>query len=379
MGRLSPSPADRASIAERLLAWYERRHRALPWRESRNPYRIWISEVMLQQTRVETVRPYYERFVRELPTVEALARAPLDRVLKLWEGLGYYARARHLHRAAQIVVERHGGRVPAERKELLELPGIGPYTAGAIASIAYGRDEPVLDGNVRRVLCRLAYITSDPRVPQTERRLEALACGLLPPGRAGDFNQALMELGSTVCTPRRPRCSVCPVAGLCEAQRRGDPEALPIGSPKRTRPHHEVAVGLIWKDGELLLAKRPSKGLLGGLWELPGGKRRPSEALPECVRREVREELGIEVEVDEELTVVRHGYSHLSVTIHAFRCRWRAGAPQALGCQEWVWAKPRELSRYAFPRATQKILAVALDRHEERQEKDEQDELQQEE
>jgi len=350
------SPSQKEEFVEKLLRWYERHQRPLPWRNTQDPYRIWVAEVMLQQTQVATVRRYYERFLKEFPTVRALAAAPLDRVLKAWEGLGYYARARHLHRAAQIVVRRFRGAIPADKQKLLRLPGIGRYTAAAILSIAFGRDEVVLDGNVRRVLARAAHLEADPRRSRVERRMERWLKGLLPPGRAGAFNQALMELGATICTPRSPRCLLCPIGRFCEARRLGHQDLLPVRALPRRRPHYEVAVGIIWKEGKVLIAQRPLEGLLGGLWEFPGGKRRPDEPLIECLKREVREELGIEIEVLKPLMTVRHGYTHFRVTLHAFECRWQGGEPQALGCRAWAWVRPHALTRYAFPRANRAIL-----------------------
>lgn len=341
---------------QNLLSWYETHHRQLPWRKTKDPYRIWVAETMLQQTRVATTQRYYERFIEEFPTVENLAQASLDQVLKVWEGLGYYARARNLHRAAQIVATQYHGVIPHDKSELMSLPGIGHYTMGAILSMAFNQDEPVLDGNVRRVLCRIFHVTDNPRLRRVESRLERLLIRLLPAGQAGSFNQALMELGATLCTPRIPRCTICPLETLCESKRLGVQNELPVSAPRRALPHHEVAVGLIWKGNRLLIARRPPEGLLGGLWEFPGGKRKPGETLEECLRREVREELGITIHVKRRVTTVEHGYSHFRVTLHAFECHWQRGKPQALGCNDWAWARLDQLDHYAFPRANQKII-----------------------
>lgn len=257
------SPGERRRFAADLLDWYEAHRRRLPWRETSDPYRIWVAEVMLQQTRTEKVKAYYERFLEAFPTVKDLARAPLDRVLKMWEGLGYYARARNLRRAAELIVKRHGAQIPDNRAELLELPGIGSYTAGAILSIAYNREEPVLDGNVRRVLSRVLLVEEDPR--RAEGKLQRAMKALIPSGRARGFNQAMMELGATVCLPRSPRCDACPVGAFCRARRHGRQDELPLKPQTATRPHQEAAVGLIWKDDKLLISRRPEQGLLGGL------------------------------------------------------------------------------------------------------------------
>jgi len=271
----------RQQIQDRLLAWSDAYHRHLPWRGERDPYRVWVSEVMLQQTQVETVVPYYRRSLARFPTLRSLAEADLDEVLKVWEGLGYYARARNLHRAAREVMEHHGGQLPAEREALLALPGIGPYTVGAILSLAFGQDAAVLDGNVRRVLSRLFTVDSSPRSAVTRRRLWNLAEALLPSGQAGPFNQALMDLGATVCTPRQPRCGDCPLNEKCQAYWSGDPERYPARVQRRPLPHYDIAAGVIWRGDQLLISKQHADDLLGGLWEFPGGKRENGETSDE--------------------------------------------------------------------------------------------------
>ena len=318
---------------------------------------------MLQQTQVVTVIPYYKRFLARFPTVRALADANLDDVLKTWEGAGYYARARNLHHAAQEIVARFGGKIPSTVEELLTLPGIGRYTAGALASIAFQRDAPVLDGNVMRVLCRYFKITGDPKNSTTQRELWELMEMMLPHGRAGDFNQAMMELGATICTPRNPRCVACPLKRSCIAKQKGIQEKLPTKRAKKKLPHHQIAVGVIWKRSKLLIAQRNADDLLGGLWEFPGGHQEKGESLAKCVAREVREELGITVQVDDEFAVVDHAYSHFSITMHTFNCRWQSGRPRALGCARWKWVTPREMSQYAFPKANRKVIAMLIESH----------------
>ncbi len=349
----------RQAVRTRLLAWSETGLRSLPWRSERTPYRVWVSEVMLQQTQVETVIPYYERWMERFPTIESLAQADLQDVLKCWEGLGYYARCRNLHRAAQIVIERHGGQLPADREVLLLLPGIGEYTAGAILSLAFGRDEAVLDGNVRRVLSRLLALADDPRAAATRRLLWQAVRELLPPGRAGDFNEALMDLGSTVCLPRTPRCGLCPLRELCQGYATDDPDAFPPPLRRAAIPHRTVTAGVIWRGEHLLIAQRPLDGLLGGLWEFPGGKLDPGETLPECLRRELSEEMDIEVAVGDELAVIDHTFTHFSLTLHAFECQYlSAGNPQTIGVRDWRWVAVNELERFAFPVMDQKIVQV---------------------
>lgn len=349
-------------IQERLLAWARIHRRDLPWRGERDPYRIWVSEVMLQQTQAETVIPYYHRFLSRFPTLRSLAETDLDEVLKVWEGLGYYARARNLHRAAQWIVENHGGQLPADRDALLALPGIGPYTVGAILSLAFGQDAAVLDGNVRRVLSRLFAVGGDPRSAAIRRRLWTLAEALLPPGQAGPFNEALMDLGATICTAREPHCVECPLSEVCQGYQGGDAEGYPSRMQRRPLPHHEIAAGVIWRDNQVLISKRHTDDLLGGLWELPGGERESGETLEECLLREVREELGIEIAVGDFLMTVRHSYTHFRVTLHVFHCQYVSGEPRALGCADWRWVRLEELDNFAFPAADRRIL-TALQGH----------------
>ena len=347
---------NKAILARRLMKWFEVNARDLPWRRKRTPYRVWLSEMMLQQTQVDTVIPYFQRFNARFPTVTALADAPLDDVLKLWEGLGYYARARNLHRAARLVSRELGGRFPKTVEGLMRLPGVGRYSAGAIASLAFGVDAPALDGNVIRVLCRLFAIERDPRDTQTREELWSLAELLLPKGQAGRFNEALMELGATVCLPRAPQCNVCPVASMCEARQRGMQERLPIKRARKAIPHYDVTAAIIRKNGRILIAQRPRDGMLGGLWEFPGGKREPGESLEKCLQREIREELGLEIAVGDLLTRVKHAYTHFRITLHAFECRVVSGKPKPIGVADVRWVRMNEVGRYAFAVTDQKII-----------------------
>jgi A/G-specific adenine glycosylase len=339
-----------------LLDWYARNARALPWRGRRDPYAIWISEVMLQQTRVETVIPYYRRFLRRLPNVRRLAAAPLGEVLKLWEGLGYYARARNLHRAAGQIVLLHGGRFPRNMREIEQLSGVGAYTAGAIASIAFGLDEPVLDGNVRRVLSRLFRVDGRAKSARLDSKLWSLARRLVPPGKAGDFNQALMDLGATLCLPSRPACENCPADKLCLARLRNCQDKLPRKPARRVLPHYDVVAAVIVKRGRVLIDRRKPEALLGGLWEFPGGKVQPRETPPSALAREVREELGIEIEVLRPLATIRHAYSHFRITMQAFLCRHVSGRARPIECDACKWVKIGELEKYPFPKANYAIL-----------------------
>ncbi|MDT0630512.1 A/G-specific adenine glycosylase [Rubrivirga sp. S365] len=355
-------PAVEEAFRESLPAWFDGVRRPMPWREGgadgrRDPYRVWVSEVMLQQTRVETATPYFERFVEAFPTVAALAAAPQDRVLKLWEGLGYYSRARNLHRAAGVVVAEHGGAVPDTEAAFRALPGVGPYTAAAVLSLAFGRPLAVLDGNVIRVLTRVFAVEADAKAGPTRRALQTLADQLLDTDDPGRFNEAVMELGALLCTPRSPNCPNCPLNGVCAAYAEGAPERYPVTSKAKPVPHHTVVVAVAADGaGRLLIQRRPEDAMLGGLWEFPGGKQEPGETLAETCRREVREELGVEVEVGRALARVEHAYSHFRITLHAFRCRLAGGEPVSASGEPIRWVQPESLDDYAFPRANRRVI-----------------------
>ncbi len=332
--------AQAAALTPTLLTWFAGHARDLPWRRERTPYRVWLAEIMLQQTQVETVRAYYQRFLERFPTLEALAQAPLEDVLRVWEGLGYYRRAQALHRTARLLVEEHGGAFPADPQALRRLPGIGAYTAGAIASLAFGIATPAVDGNVRRVLARLL---ASPRMDSAAAE-EAVRL-LLPTDRAGAFNEALMELGALICRPRAPQCADCPWQALCQGRASGTPEAFPQARQARALPHYDVVAAVILReDGQVLVAQRPREAMLGGLWEFPGGKCEPGESLPAALERELREELDIAIAVGERLTVVPHAYTHFRITLHAFLCRLVAGEPRCLACADWRWIQPEVLA-----------------------------------
>jgi len=342
-------------LAAALLTWYRVHRRELPWRQARDPYAIWVSEVMLQQTRVETVAPYYRRWMRRFPTIGRLARSTEGDVLAVWEGLGYYRRALQLRRAAQVVMREHDGFLPRTADGLRRLPGIGPYTAAAIAAIAFGRDEIALDGNLRRVISRLIDLEVDARSPAGEARLLAFARRHLPRRRASAFNQALMDLGAEVCRTRRPGCEICPIRRDCRARRRGTQDLRPVRTARRASPDRIATAGVVRQAGRVLIGRRPEGQLLGGLWEFPGGKCRSRESAGACLRRELREELGIEVEVGESLGVYRHAYTHFRVTVHAFECRIRTGAPRAAEHTAIRWARPSALGKYPMGNIARRI------------------------
>lgn len=353
---MKPNPPKRDAIKKGLLTWYRREKRDLPWRHTSDPYQVLLAEFMLQQTRVETVIPYYRRFLRDFPTVQDLARTPGDRVLKAWEGLGYYSRARNLHRTARYIVERFNGAVPDAYDDLSALPGLGPYTTAAVLSIAYDRDYAVLDGNVMRVLCRLFEIRDDTGQTRTRTRLQKLADDLLSSGNAGEHNQAIMELGATVCRPRAPRCGSCPVDDYCAAYQSGTAESLPVKAPKKSRPHHVLGVGIVSRGDKVLIARRPENGLLGGLWEFPSARQQEGEALGETCIRAVREAAGVDAAVRNRFRTVKHAFTHFSVTMHAFQCDYTGGEARARNCSDVRWVSPENLEDYAFSRANRKLI-----------------------
>ncbi len=342
--------------ARRLLAWYEEEKRVLPWRDNPDPYAVWVSEIMLQQTRVETALPYYQRWMARFPDVASLAAAEEREVLSLWEGLGYYTRARNLHRAAREVMRHYGGQLPAEKEALRALPGIGEYTAGAIASMAFGRDEIAVDGNVLRVMARLFAIEKPIDTAAGRRAVAERVRACLPAGRAGDFNQALMDLGARLCLPRQPRCGACPLQADCLAQQSGRQAEFPRRRPRRRPPKVVVTAAVITRGGRVLIAQRPSGGLLGGLWEFPGGKLEPGESLHACLQREIREELGAAIQVGPSLGVYRHAYTHFQVTLHAFRAWLLAGeSPRPVQVQALRWVQLEELTSFPMGKIDREI------------------------
>jgi A/G-specific adenine glycosylase len=348
-------------LASRLLKWYRLHGRTLPWRGHPDPYAVWVSEIMLQQTRVETVIPYFEEWMNRFPSVRALAEASEQDVLNLWEGLGYYSRARNLHKAARVVVDEMDGRLPRSVDGLRKLPGIGRYTAGAIASMAYGLDEPTLDGNLRRVFARLFNVEIPADSTDGEKLLWSIAAENLPKGKAGDFNQALMDLGATICLPKNPRCLLCPLMEDCQAQKLGLQDARPVLKPKTEVPHvvHAAAV-IVGRIGNppydgVLLAKRPSTGLLGGMWEFPNGRvdGDPARGLPKALKTGY----GLTIRAGEALGIVNHAYTHFRVTVHVFRGEFQ----KSINENSWQknenlkWVKLTELEDYPMGKIDRQI------------------------
>ncbi len=346
-------------LNRKLVAWYRRNQRSLPWRKTDDPYRIWISEIMLQQTQVDTVIPYYHRFLKTFPTVSLLARAPLQDVLKTWENLGYYSRARNIHAAAKEIVEKFGGKIPDNLEEIKTLPGVGLYTAGAILSIAYGQAVPAVDGNVRRILCRLFAIRKPVDDAREQKLLQKLAASLIPLKHSGDFNQALMDLGATICKPKNPDCAHCPIGNLCQARRHDLQNVLPITKKVSIIPHRQAVAAVIRNSKNMLLmVQRPASGLLASLWKLPGGFVETGEDMENSLNRNVKEELGISIRSGKHLASVNHTYSHFRVTLHAYECRLLKGTPKPLGCQNWRWASKADFKKLPLSKIDRMIVRL---------------------
>jgi A/G-specific adenine glycosylase len=344
-------------LASKLLAWYHASKRILPWRghAQRSAYAVWISEIMLQQTRVETVIPYFVKWMRLFPDVRSLAQASEHDVLNAWEGLGYYSRARNLHKAARIIAEQYHGEIPRDLDALRRLPGIGRYTSGAIASIAFDMDVAALDGNIKRVYARIFDLTEPVDSAAGEKTLWDLAEHNLPPGHAGDYNQALMDLGATICVPKNPRCLICPVMKLCTARQNGTQNQRPVKMPKKEVPHYVHAAAVIIERGRVLLSQRPSNGLLGGMWEFPNGRVNgdPARGLPKTLRAgyNLRVRMKRESKNIEPLGRVQHGYSHFSVTVHVFPCEL-VSRPDGTNLK---WVSLRNLEDYPMGKIDRQI------------------------
>jgi A/G-specific adenine glycosylase len=325
---------QKEKIQTKLLQWVEKNRRDLPWRRTQDPYAVWVSEVMLQQTQVATVIPYYQKFLKSFPTLPHLAKANLSEVLKAWEGLGYYSRARNLHRASQIILDHFHGKIPDTLKDLLGLPGVGRSTAGAILSFAFHKEAPILDGNAKRVLSRLFAVSGSPGERKTEQFLWKISESLIPKGFSNPFNQALMDLGSIVCTPKYPQCPKCPLRHLCKGYLSGEPEIYPLRMIKKAIPHIAAASAVIQKDGKVLLWQRPPKGLLGGLWEFPHWKTEEKRMarLRLRLRNYIKKEIGLNVKVKESIGTFHQTYSHFKLTLHVFHCHHLNGK----GKGKWV-------------------------------------------
>lgn len=355
-----PDARTTRNIRRKLLEWFEHHQRDLPWRRHYRPYEVWISEVMLQQTQVNTMLPYFERWMARFPDLRSVAEAPEDTVLKHWEGLGYYSRARNIQRTARIILLERQGEFPKDYTTLRRLPGIGPYTAAAILSLAFKEDRPVVDGNVKRVFSRVFDIATVLSARESVRFMEETSRNLLPKGKAREFNQALMELGALVCTPRSPRCLECPIRRECRSRILGIVSRRPVRAQSGTPSSVEVAVGILLSHGRIFIQKRPPGGLMPLLWEFPGGKVQEGESPEAALVRELREELGVGVQILTKVGVIRHAYTSFRVVLHAFTCHLSDETPlpvlrSAIDCK---WVDLGEIAHFPFPAANQKLIRM---------------------
>jgi A/G-specific adenine glycosylase len=343
-------------IQNQLLEWYRSHGRDLPWRRSRDPYRIWVSEVMLQQTQVETAIPYYHRFLKTFPSLAALADAPQAAVLKHWEGLGYYARARNLHRAAGLVMGEHQGQIPSAWEAFRALPGVGDYIAAAVLSIAFGRPYAVVDGNVKRVLARLLCIDLPANVQKNHNHFRRHADAFLDHSAPADFNQALMEIGALICRPGTPRCEACPLMAVCCAFQQERVHIYPRRQKRPKVPLHQMATAVIQRRGKFLLTQRPADGLLGGLWEFPNAVRTGDESPPSTCLRLARTQLGLAISVGDFITRVSHAYTHFKIQAQVYLCTAPQGRVRLVGPTAFRWIELDQLDDFALPKATHKLL-----------------------
>lgn len=354
--RNSKNPTEIRSLQEQLLSWFTQHQRDLPWRRTYDPYQVWISEIMLQQTQVKTVLPYFDRWMNALPTIEAVAHAPEDFLLKLWEGLGYYSRARNIQKAARQILEHHGGNFPSHYNDILKLPGIGRYTAGAIASIAFNQEAPIVDGNIIRLIARLLNRKENTKDPQILAQIWEQSEAWIPKGQARDFNQSMMELGALICTPKNPDCGRCPVQSHCEAYAAGTISEIPNRGVKAEKIPLQVAVAILESSNKIFIQKRGHKGLMAGLWEFPGGKIEPHEQPEEAVKRELLEELGIQIGAAQPFMRIKHAYTRYVVDLHCFRATPSTEKFSLQAAVESKWVTVDELSKFAFPAANVKII-----------------------
>jgi A/G-specific adenine glycosylase len=347
-------------MVQKLIFWFVTNKRDLPWRKKHSPYETWIAEVMLQQTQVKTVLPYFQRWMKRFPDTLSVAEASEEEILKHWEGLGYYSRAENIQKTARIVVQDFEGEFPKDHQTILKLPGIGPYTAGAIMSLAYNKEHPIVDGNVERVFSRVFNIRKPVKEKESQAFIWNMARKLIPKGKARDFNQALMELGALICLPRNPLCSQCPIHSFCESYRLGLVDQRPVPRQRKVITPLEVALGVLVNDGKVLIQKRPPSGLMANLWEFPGGKLKDGETPKETLLREFAEELELKIHCSKKITVIRHSYTSFRVTLHAFFCQLQDPnqTPVLHAAVDARWVKPGQLSQYAFPSANRKLITL---------------------
>jgi len=349
---------ETGKLRRKLKDWFAEEQRDLPWRKTSNPYFIWVSEVMLQQTQVRTVIPYYLHFIDRFPTIDALAASDLNDVLKCWEGLGYYARARNLQKAAKIVSSEYHSQVPEDYGVFLKLPGVGDYIAAAVQSIAFGKPIATVDGNVKRVLSRLFMIDQPINQSNGKNHFVEVAAKILDVKNAGDFNQAMMELGALICKPSTPVCAECPLSQFCQAFKHNTIAEFPKRIKRKPVPSVNIAVGVVLKNEQMLITLRKAEGLLGGLWEFPGGKIEAGESAEQACVREIKEESNLEIKVERSLTVIRHAYTHFKIVMEVFICQHLSGRVRLDGPVDHRWIGFKEIEKYPFPKANHKVFPI---------------------
>ncbi|UCE04886.1 MAG: A/G-specific adenine glycosylase [bacterium] len=343
---------------KKLLTWFKKNQRKLPWRDAKNPYHIWVVEVMLQQTQVKKVLEYYQKFLERFPDVKALAKADLQQVLKAWEGMGYYARARNLHKAAQFIMTKNGAEIPDNYDEFKRLPGAGDYITAAVLSQAFNAPYAVVDGNVKRVLSRIFLIEKPVPVNSSasNKIFKEKADLLLDQRASGVFNQAMMELGAIVCRPSNPKCDDCPVSAFCQANKTNQQTKFPVTVQARSIPEFHIAVGVIHKEGHILITQRHLEGLLGGLWEFPGGKVNLGESTKQACIRTIKQRTNLEVEVNSFVTRVNHAYTHFRIIVDVFNCRFKSGTVVLNGHSDYRWISIEEIDKFPFHAAIHKFI-----------------------
>lgn len=352
------NPLKLSEFHRNLIEWYQKTHRKLPWRKTNDPYKIWVSEVMLQQTQVKTVLKYYRPFISRFPNIRILAEADQHTILKYWELLGYYARARNLHKAAWILVRDYNGNFPHEFNKMRELPGVGEYIASAICSIAFNNPHAVVDGNVKRVIARLLMLKAPVNEAKSHPAFKTRADQLLNREQPGQYNQAMMELGALICVPHVPKCEACPVKQYCNSFMKGTAQDLPIRIKKRKIPQYHISTGVIFKGNKILITQRQQNGLLGGLWEFPGGKVHKNESPEDACLREIKEEVNLQVKIRKYLSRIKHTYTHFKIIMDVYLCNYISGRVKINTAQDFQWIQIKDIERFPFPGANHKFIPL---------------------
>jgi A/G-specific adenine glycosylase len=347
------------NFTQSLLSWYYDNKEDFPWRLTKDPYKIWISEIMLQQTQVKTVIPFYQNWIKKFPTIYDVANASDEVLFKYWEGLGYYNRANNFRTACNEIIQSHNGIIPQTKLELINLKGIGDYTSSAIASIAFKKKNHAIDGNVKRIMARVLCLKDFSKL--SFNKMDNFLSDNIDSNNPGDFNQALMDLGRDVCKPRNPLCECCPISSICKSYIMEETQNYPVIKKKKSKlPHYIIGVGIIWHNNKILITKRKKNALLGGLWEFPGGKAIKNESIPNCIKREILEELAINVDVLNFITKVNHKYSHFGIILHAYHCFYKTGEIICNSSDDWKWIRPNQLAQFPFPKANHYIFPYIL-------------------